>query len=75
MSSSHDKPATEAPDAGQAMHAFARELWPINRSLTGDGVRETLARIKERVPELVVHEGPDRHARLRLDGPRRVERP
>ena len=43
---------------GAEMHAFARELWPINRSLTGDGVRETLRRIGERVPALAVHEVP-----------------
>ena len=30
---------------GNEIHQFARELWPINRSLTGDGVRETLKRI------------------------------
>ena len=28
---------------GERMMALARELWPINRSLTGEGVRETLA--------------------------------
>jgi len=36
--------------AGAAMHGFAAELFPICRSLTGDGVRETLARIAERIP-------------------------
>ncbi|WP_349264056.1 DUF4910 domain-containing protein [Longimicrobium sp.] len=40
------------------MHAFAADLWPLNRSLTGDGVRETLRRIGLRVPELRVHEVP-----------------
>jgi aminopeptidase-like protein len=34
---------------GEEMHAFGRELFPICRSITGDGVRETLARIKARV--------------------------
>ena len=43
--------------AGAAMHAFAAELQPIPRSLTGDGVRQTLARIGERIP-LVAHEVP-----------------
>jgi aminopeptidase-like protein len=44
--------------AGVDMHRFAAELFPINRSLTGDGVRQTLRRIAARVPELVVHEVP-----------------
>jgi aminopeptidase-like protein len=32
------------------MHAFAAELQPIPRSITGDGLRETLARIGEQIP-------------------------
>ncbi len=48
---------TGAGGPGAAMHAFASELFPICRSLTGDGVRETLARIGERIP-LEVHEVP-----------------
>lgn len=40
---------------GEELHAFARHLWPINRSLTGDGVRQTLKEIAAHVPELVVH--------------------
>ena len=42
---------------GEAMHAFAAELQPLPRSLTGDGVRATLAAIAERIP-LTVHEVP-----------------
>jgi aminopeptidase-like protein len=42
---------------GAAMHALVAELYPICRSITGDGVRETLARIGRRVP-LAVHEVP-----------------
>lgn len=41
---------------GTTMHRFATELFPINRSLTGEGVRETLCRIKERIPELQIRE-------------------
>ena len=40
---------------GEEIHAFARHLWPINRSLTGDGVRQTLREIATHLPELVVH--------------------
>ena len=43
---------------GKFMHSLARRLWPIHRSITGDGVRTTLAAIKEYVPDLVIHEVP-----------------
>ncbi len=34
---------------GQDLHRFAAELYPICRSITGDGIRETLAIIGERI--------------------------
>jgi aminopeptidase-like protein len=34
---------------GQSMHGLIGELYPICRSITGDGVRQTLAKINERV--------------------------
>jgi aminopeptidase-like protein len=37
------------------MHRFIAEAYPICRSITGDGVRRTLALIRERIP-LEVHE-------------------
>lgn len=39
------------------MHALMEELFPICRSITGDGVRQTLASIGQRIP-LEVHEVP-----------------
>jgi aminopeptidase-like protein len=39
------------------MHAFMRELFPICRSITGEGVRETLAAVARRTP-LELHEVP-----------------
>jgi aminopeptidase-like protein len=44
-------------DAGARMHALMSELFPICRSITGDGVRESLRLIGQRVP-LDVHEVP-----------------
>lgn len=34
---------------GEDLHRFARDLYPICRSITGDGIRTTLARIKESI--------------------------
>jgi aminopeptidase-like protein len=42
---------------GQNMHALIAELYPICRSITGDGVRETLRRLQRFIP-LTVHEVP-----------------
>lgn len=43
---------------GEQIHRLAQRLWPIPRSLTGDGVRRTLAILRELVPELQLHEVP-----------------
>ena len=45
------------PGAGERMHELATRLFPICRSITGDGVRETLHAIGERIP-LEIHEVP-----------------
>jgi aminopeptidase-like protein len=37
---------------GNQIHAFASRLFPLNRSLTGDGVRETLKVLKGLLPQL-----------------------
>ena len=37
-------------NSGDALHAFAAELFPICRSITGNGVRETLRLIGARIP-------------------------
>lgn len=42
---------------GEEIHKFIQELYPISRSLTGNGVRETLDRIATHIP-LVMHEVP-----------------
>lgn len=40
----------EAGQIGREMHQFITELYPICRSITGDGVRETLRRIGREIP-------------------------
>ncbi len=40
------------------MYVFAQRIFPFNRSITGDGVRQTLAMIKEKLPALNIHEVP-----------------
>jgi len=68
MSAAETKPATPRPEAetapaecaigrGEALQRFVADLYPICRSITGDGARATLARIGERIP-LEVHEVP-----------------
>lgn len=44
--------------AGESMIALMRRLWPICRSITGDGVRATLEILREGLPQLTVHEVP-----------------
>ena len=41
---------------GNEIHALATKLWPIPRSLTGDGVRETLRLLKAEIGEMTLHE-------------------
>jgi len=45
----------ESQDAGRAMIDFIAELYPICRSITGEGVRETLRMVQKRIP-LEMHE-------------------
>jgi len=41
---------------GQEMIGWARDLYPIRRSLSGPGVRETLLYLQKRLPSLQIHE-------------------
>jgi len=40
----------DATKIGQELLRFAEELYPICRSITGDGIRRTLAKIQDRIP-------------------------
>jgi len=42
-------------ELGQDLHAFVAKLYPICRSITGEGVRETLRYVQEHIP-IAVHE-------------------
>lgn len=45
-------------NVGDLMYGRAADLFPICRSITGDGVRDTLKYIKEILPDLTIHEVP-----------------
>lgn len=47
----------ESSSPGDEIYSLIRELYPICRSITGEGFRETLARIRKEIP-LGVHEVP-----------------
>lgn len=49
MSPGAPTPAAET-GVGESMQTFMRELFPICRSITGNGVRETLAAVGRRIP-------------------------
>lgn len=46
-------------EIGRDLHDFAANLYPICRSITGSGIRRTLAMIQDRIP-LRIHEVPTR---------------
>lgn len=48
----------QGPDVGLAMYRWACDLFPIPRSLTGPGVRQTLDYLAELMPDLAIHEVP-----------------
>tara|TARA_R110000868_G_scaffold7354_4_gene40012 strand:- start:26047 stop:27327 length:1281 start_codon:yes stop_codon:yes gene_type:complete len=41
---------------GSEMYGWARDLFPVCRSLTGNGTRQTLAYLRDIVPEMTLHE-------------------
>ena len=50
-------PQSDIDAAGRAMHALAAELYPICRSITGNGLRQTLGIVAKHIP-LELHEVP-----------------
>jgi aminopeptidase-like protein len=51
-------PEGPASDPGREIYALVRDLFPICRSITGDGVRRTLRHIQGILPGLRIHEVP-----------------
>ncbi|MBO4903117.1 MAG: DUF4910 domain-containing protein [Lachnospiraceae bacterium] len=49
---------TRYPDEGRAMFDLCKEMFPICRSITGNGVRETFALIRKILPEMQLFEVP-----------------
>ncbi len=43
---------------GKDIYNLCERLWPITRSITGNGVRETLGIIQQEIPDLIIHEVP-----------------
>ncbi len=44
--------------SGADIYSLCKKLWPITRSITGDGVRETLSIIQQEIPDLTINEVP-----------------
>ena len=57
MSTDDSHQDTWSQESGQSLHDFIAELYPICRSITGEGVRETLRMVQKRIP-LEIHEVP-----------------
>jgi len=51
------KAAPNSPELGQLLYSFVSDLFPICRSITGNGLRETLRRIGEKIA-IQIHEVP-----------------
>jgi aminopeptidase-like protein len=51
-------PTDNAREVGEQMYKWAIDLFPINRSLTGSGVRQTLTYLSNLLPGLTIHEVP-----------------
>lgn len=48
----------EPLDTGEDLHSWATDLFPVCRSLTGDGVRQTLAYLQRLAPQMTIHAVP-----------------
>ena len=58
MESTAAVPALSTEGAGFDLHGFVRELYPICRSITGSGLRQTLRLVQQQLSGLELHEIP-----------------
>ena len=59
-------PQAESAKIGEEAYELMRRLFPLCRSLTGDGVRATFDVLEEEIPTRA-HRDPERHSGSRLD--------
>jgi aminopeptidase-like protein len=54
----HAEERLRGMDTGTDLHRWATDLFPLCRSLTGDGTRQTLAYLQSLLPDMTIHEVP-----------------
>ena len=64
-----DLEQTDPMEIGRELHRFAAELYPLCRSITGDGLRQTLALIQHRIPLQIVEVPSNRLETLPIASP------
>ena len=55
---------------GNDIYKLAERLFPINRSITGEGVEQTLSILQNIVPEIAIHKVPTGHKVLDWEIPK-----
>ena len=53
---------------GKKMYELAGELFPVCRSITGEGTRMTLKRIQQEIPQMTINEVPSGSKVFEMNG-------